>query len=217
MRRVRRTVASALLFAVAAAGCGHRALAPETHADVIRNVAVVVRDSLGQPLPWMSVTALAQFDVAGSPPWAQVTADSNGVATFKLRQGPWSAVIRAFPEVDPPPRKFVAASTFSVPYRTRPESDTLVVRLTTSTASRATGTTGLGDNFHDWRYTSVFTSEYVGNPTSTNSAGNWALDDLPPGTWTIRFSHDGYTPVTRTVTITTPGSDVTVPEVLLAR
>jgi hypothetical protein len=166
----------------------------------------VVHDSLGTAASGATVRLVAEFDSAGIAPVVIATTDPAGIAVATLAQGLWGVHALASGSV-----RNVAGATFSVPGLTRPEMDTIVVRLTLHTPSVARGLVLLGSG-------AVHGGTIVACPPApavevTDSSGAFALDLLPLGRWTITMHHPGFRLGLARIEIMTPADTLTVADV----
>jgi hypothetical protein len=151
---------------------------------------------------------VAEFDSGGIAPVVYATTNGAGVAAVVLAQGGWGVHGLASGG-----NQRVAGATFSVPGVTRPEIDTIVVRITLHTPSVAEGRALLGPGT-DHRGT------IVGCPPApsvavTDSTGAFVLDLLPLGHWTITMHHAGFSLGLAPIEITASGDTLAVADVQL--
>jgi hypothetical protein len=202
------TLLAAALAAALVVSCSEAPTSPPSTHTVHRTTAVIVHDSLGTPAAGATVRLVATFDSAGTAPVFTGTTDAGGVASFVLAQGAWG--VHGLAGTSDPK---VAGATFIVPGLTRPEIDTIVVRITLHTPSVARGRVLLSSGT-DHRGT------IVGCPPAppvavTDSDGTFVLDLLPLGHWTITMHHPGYILGLANIDLTTPGDTLTVADVHL--
>jgi hypothetical protein len=108
----------------------------------------------------------------------------------------------------------VAGATFIVPGLTRPAADTIVVRITLHTPSVARGRVLLPSG-------TDHAGTIVGCPPAppvavTAADGEYVLDLLPLGRWTITLYHSGFGLGLASIDITTPGDTLEVGDVHLS-
>ena len=197
------------LAAVVAISCSEAPTGPPFARTVHRTTAIVVHDSLGAPAGGTAVRLVAEFDSAGLAPVVLATADAAGVASVVLAQGGWGVHGLASGS-----DQKVAGATFTVPGLTRPEIDTIVVRITLHTPSVARGRVLLGSGTNH-------AGTIVGCPPAppvavTDASGEFVLDLLPLGRWTITMHHPDFLLGLASIDITTPGDTLTVPDVQLS-
>jgi len=198
---------AAVLVSVLVVSCSAPTDPPITR-TIHRTVAVVVHDSLGTPAGAATVRLVAEFDSAGIAPVVIATADAAGVAKAVLAQGGWGVHALASGSAQQ-----AAGARFTVPGPTRPEVDTIVVRLTLHTPSVARGR-ALLESAAEHRGTTV------GCPPAppvaiTDATGAFFLDLLPLGHWTITMHHPGFRLGLAYIDVTTPGDTLTVADVRL--
>jgi len=199
-RFVRPARAAVAMLAVALAGCGHDPATRFAPAPIVRSTAVSVRDTLDAPVEGASVFArrLDVFDLV-----LGVT-DSAGVARFTLAEGRWA--VYTHPLNSSSVLQRVAGGTGRVPSATAGVSDTVLFRLRLAIQSVATGRFTLaGRSDHSG---TIVIAEELPLTATTNAAGDWELDGLPPGVWTGTADQFGF----RTAVFDVPvaGSDDTI-------
>lgn len=208
----RRTLAAATLLAcawLAAAGCSASRTSAPTVTLVRRDVTVLVEDSLGAPVAGLFVRATALPDSGGFGALATGTTGEDGAARFTaLAEGPWAFACATGGD---PPR--AAGATTVVPGASRPEADTLVVRLTLHTASTLLAVR-TPSNSADAAGTLVHVVE-TGALAVTDGAGSCALSSLPVGRWTLASIRYGYATHYAPFEVVTPGSALTLPAITL--
>jgi hypothetical protein len=198
----------AALATVLTVSCSEAPTGPPLTHTIRRATAVVVHDSLGTAAVGATVRLVAEFDSAGIAPVVLSATDSAGIAVATLAQGSWGVHALASGSV-----RNVAGATFSIPGLTRPEMDTIVVRLTLHTPSVAQGRVLL-----EARTTHGGTT--VACPPAppvevTEPNGAYALDLLPLGHWTITMHHPGFLLGLADINLTAPGETLTVTDVHL--
>lgn len=201
--------AAALLGAALAlvlASCRHP-VAPKAPLRVVRPVTLVLKDDAGAPVIGAPLILVSAIDSAGVAPARSGVTQSGGRAVFSLRSGPWSASTGPLTIAG---ERRVVGGTFLVAYSDRDTRDTVLVALSLASPSRASGIVTLEDGA-DPAGTSVTSPELPYVATTTGEQGQWALADLPPGTWHFSFKRFAYWPATRTVIVPPGGASATVP------
>jgi hypothetical protein len=196
------------LAAVLATSCSEAPTSPPFTRTVHRTAAVVVHDSLGAPAEGATVRLVAEFDSAGIAPVVIATTDADGVAVVVLAQGGWGVHGLASGS-----DQKVAGATFIVPGFTRPEIDTIVVRLVLHTPSVAQGRALLGNRTEHGG--TIVACPPAPPVAVTDSSGGFVLDLLPLGRWTITMHHPGFRLGLADIDLTTPGDTLTVADVHL--
>jgi hypothetical protein len=197
------------LAAVVASSCSEAPTGPLFTRTVHRTTAIVVQDSLGAPAGGAAVRLVAEFDSAGIAPVVLATSDAAGVASVVLAQGAWG--VHGLASGGDPK---VAGATFTVPGLARPEIDTIVVRITLHTPSVARGRVLLGSGTNH-------AGTIVGCPPAppvavTDASGEYVLDLLPLGRWTITMHHADFQLGLASIDITTAADTLEVADVQLS-
>lgn len=206
----RPALALAALLALATLhGCSSSRTTAPVVPLVRRDVTVVVTDSSGIPAAGLFVRATALPDSGGFGALTTATTGEGGEARFAaLAEGPWAF---ACTTGEDPPR--AAGATTLLPGASRPEADTLVVRLTLHTASTMQAVR-LPSNSADAAGTFVHVVE-TGALAVTDGAGSCALSSLPVGRWTLASIRYGYATHYAPFEVVTPGSALTLPAITL--
>lgn len=201
----RFSLAVACAVLASAASCSDSPVEPEPAPTVHRSVTVVLTDTLGAPATGASTLWVAGFDSAGVAESRSGTTDAGGAELQVLAAGPWFVTAAAAPP-------FVAGASFTVSGAERALADTQVVRMVLVRGSRASGVATLaGRSEHG----GTLVASEAGAVTVTDSTGAWALDGLPPGRWAVTMFHLGFRLGLLQVTVTSPGSSVATPPVVL--
>jgi hypothetical protein len=184
--------------------CNRSPSAPEAHATVHRTVTAVVRDAGGAPVEGARLTWTALFDSAGLVDRRVTESDTDGESRQVLAEGGW--------RIGASLGSRAAGASLVVPGMARALADTQVVRLTLRDASRLTGIVTLaGRTDHSGTIVSAETGAFA----VTNAAGAWTISGVPLGRWTVTAHHPSFQTGLALVTVTTPGSVVSVPAMLL--
>jgi len=200
-------LAALLFLTVSAAGCGRKSpTAPPAAVSTPRPVGVVLADSLGSPIPDATVVATSLFDVNGFALILTATTDAAGETEFQMRSGPWIISARAMDGR--------VAAGLAVVLAPPPNPDSVLVRLVAHTPSRIEGHARLAGR-SDHRGILVSAVGLYGALAVTDSSGAYALGNVPPGQWSLFFGFLGFGDNYTTVTVTTPGSVVTAPDIEL--
>ena len=201
IRRGLRLVA--VLPALGFAACAHRSTKPA--APLVRTTTVTVTDSLGGTTAGEPVWLLDLDAVA--PAVFPAYTDPQGRVSAQLEEGPWLVYVRV--------ARTCAGCTFGVPGASRPRSDTVDVRLRLLTESWLTGRVSLA-GLADDSGTLCLLEGRAGDPVLTDAAGIWLMDGVPPGTWTLAFTHTGFGGAIRSATVPAAGDTVIVPDLTLS-
>jgi hypothetical protein len=204
----RAALFATVLTAAVANSCSETPTGPPFTRTVHRTTGIVVHDSLGAPAGGTEVRLVAEFDSAGIAPVILATTDAAGVASVVLAQGGWG--VHGLASGSDPK---VAGATFTVPGLPRPEIDTIVVRITLHTPSVARGRVLVGSGTNH-------AGTIVGCPPApsvavTDASGEFVLDLLPLGHWTITMYHPGFRLGLAAIDITAAGDTLEVADVHL--
>src|SRR5262245_42517597 len=193
---------AALLSAVLAAGCSDSAKPPPNSppASTPRQVGATVEDTAGARIANAIVYASRVDDIA----FDAKTTDAAGVAHFTLADGRW-CLYAPITTTGVPTR--VAGSIGQVAHRTPPAVDSVLFRLVVRPPSVARGKVTLsGRAAHDGTFVGAAEFPFV---TTTAADGSYALDGLPPGTWSGLATHDGFQPKLYDIPVPFPGDTIT--------
>ncbi len=197
-------LAAAFAAALALAACEPAPNAPAPRATVHRTVTAVVRTEAAAPAPGADVTWTAQFDSAGIADVRRASTDEDGESREVLAEGGWRVVAALGP--------LAAGASLVVSGPQRDAADTQLVRLTLREASRLVGTVTLAGRLD---HSGTVVSAQTGDTARTNAAGEWALDGVPLGRWTVTAHHPAFRTGVALVQVTAPGALVNVPPMQL--
>jgi hypothetical protein len=200
-------LATACLTVWALSGCARdHPTAPPAATTTPRVVGIALADSLGAPLASATLSATSLFDVNGFAVVLFETTDGAGEAALNLLPGPWILSARA--------TDGRVAGAHAVILAATPASDSILVRLEAHAPSRIEGHVRLAGRI-DHRGI-IVSAIGIGDALAvTDSTGAYALYAVPPGTWTVFCGILGFADGFTNVTVTTPGSVVTAPDIQL--
>jgi hypothetical protein len=202
---IRRAIAcGAALIAI---GCARQSpTAPPVTPSTPRAVGIALTDSLDVPLADATTVATSLFAVNGLAIVIYATTDPDGEAVLQMLPGAWIVSARA---VDGR-----VAGTQALILDPTAHPDSVLVRLVAHTPSRIEGHARLAGRT-DHRGILVTAIGIDAGAAVTDSTGAYAVDDVPPGTWTLFFGSLGFSDGFTVVTVPLPASTVIAPDIEL--
>jgi hypothetical protein len=166
----------------------------------------VLTDSLGTSLADADLVATSLFAVNGFALATYATTNTDGEALLQLLPGAWIVSARALDG------RVAGSQALILDPSAHPDS--VLVRLVAHTPSRIEGHARLAGRT-DHRGILVTAIGIDAGAAVTDSTGAYAVDDVPPGTWTLFFGSLGFSDGFTVVTVPLPASTVIAPDIEL--
>ncbi len=190
-----------------ALGCSSESpTSPPVSLSPARPVGVAVTDSLGAGVSSAALVATSLFDVNGLAIVIYDDTDADGEALLRLRPGAWILSTRGMDGR--------VAGGHALIMDPANDADSVLVRLVVHAPSRIEGRALLAGRA-DHHGIIVSAIGIGGACAVTDTSGAYALDGVPPGTWTVFYGSPGFGDQFENVTVPVPGSTVTAPDVTL--